>query len=79
MKKISHMSHGAADPGRAKAVEFHPGMKRQQTDMAGVGGMGHPTVDGGMPAAPLSSAYSGVADGSGARACPCIQATHGAR
>ncbi|HXR25612.1 MAG TPA: hypothetical protein VN742_09650 [Candidatus Binataceae bacterium] len=69
MKKISHMSHGLADPARMKPVEFHSGMTTKQTDAANIGGQGHPTakIDGGQAvassaAAPLAHAYSGRPD-----------------
>lgn len=63
---------GGIDPrvgGRPKrsVVQVHGAMTRQQSDAAGVGGMGHATavVDGGVklatsaPAAPLAHAYGG--------------------
>jgi hypothetical protein len=50
---------------KVSVVQVHGGMTRQQTDAAGIGGMGHATavVDGGQklttdaPAAPLQHAY----------------------
>jgi hypothetical protein len=77
MSKFSHFSHGEADQNghahpdiardgkgkRNSPVAFHSGMTKQQQDMAGVGGMGHPTVvDGGNAAAPLPHAYSARPD-----------------
>jgi hypothetical protein len=56
-------------PKRMHPVSVHNGMTRQQSDAAGIGGMGHATavVDGGQklatdaPAAPLEHAYgSGI-------------------
>ena len=53
---------------KVSVVQVHGGMTRQQTDAAGIGGMGHATavVDGGeklatdAPAAPLQHAYGNV-------------------
>jgi hypothetical protein len=80
---VHHFSHGngehvvghavkgnIARDGKGKAVHavaIHNGMKRQQIETAGVGGMGHPTsvIDGGQSvsassaAAPLAHAYGG--------------------
>jgi hypothetical protein len=54
-------------PKRMHPVSVHNGMTRQQSDAAGLGGMGHATavIDGGQklatdaPAAPLAHAYGG--------------------
>jgi hypothetical protein len=86
MGKISHISHGLGDHGVGHAVVGNPardgapkrvtpiehafGMTRQQTDAAGIGGMGHATatIDGGQTivdsaaASPLAHAYSGRPD-----------------
>jgi len=81
MGKISHISHGLGDhavghavpgnkardgaPKSVKPIEHAFGMTRQQTDAAGIGGMGHATatIDGGnAPAAPLADAYCGKPD-----------------
>jgi hypothetical protein len=81
MGKISHVSHGLGDhavghavkgnpardgaPKRVTPIEHAFGMTHQQTDVAGIGGMGRATatLDGGSaPAAPLAHAYSGKPD-----------------
>jgi hypothetical protein len=80
---VHHVSHGLGDhvtghavpgniardgaPKAVHGVPVHNGMKRQQIETAGVGGMGHPTatIDGGQSipssaaAAPLAHAYGG--------------------
>jgi hypothetical protein len=53
---------------KVSVVQVHGGMTKQQSDAAGLGGMGHATavVDGGQklatdaPAAPLAHAYGNV-------------------
>jgi len=55
-------------PKRMHPVSVHNGMTKQQSDAAGLGGMGHATavIDGGQklatsaPAAPLQHAYGAV-------------------
>jgi hypothetical protein len=83
MSKFSHMSHGSGEhatghagktiardgaPKKVTPVMHHPAMTRQQTDVAGLGGLGHPTatIDGGQTvatsaaASPLAHAYGGT-------------------
>ena len=70
MTKISHLSHGDADPRRQKPVAFHPGMTDAQTNAAKIGGMGHPVTGSTPGAAPLTHAYSTRPDMKRGRAVP---------
>jgi hypothetical protein len=100
MGKISHISHGLGDhavghavpgnkardgaPKSVKPIEHAFGMTRQQTDAAGIGGMGHATatIDGGQTivdsaaASPLAHAYSGKPD---LKTGKCVDAVPGQR
>jgi hypothetical protein len=62
-----NIARAGGKPKRS-VVQVHGGMTRQQSDAAGLGGMGHATavIDGGQklttdaPAAPLTHAYGGI-------------------
>jgi len=64
--KGGNIARAGGKPKRS-VVQVHGGMTKQQSDAAGLGGMGHATgvIDGGQklatdaPAAPLQHAYGG--------------------